>query len=85
MGKLVDRSGDLFGITVQLAARVCAQANAKQILATGIIHELCDDAGLLSVYREFGRAQAKGFLSAISLFEINWDEAQRMASLRRLR
>ena len=73
-GVPVDRSGDLFGITVQLAARVCAQADAKQILASGIIHELCDDPDLLSAYREFGRVQAKGFQYAVSLFEINWDD-----------
>ena len=74
-GVPVERSGDLFGITVQLAARICAKADAKQILAAGIIHELCDDPDLLPAYREYGRALAKGFLSAVSLFEINWDEA----------
>jgi len=74
-GVPVERSGDLFGMTVQLAARICAQADGQQILAAGIIHELCDDPGLLPAYREFGRTQAKGFLSAVNLFEIDWDEA----------
>ncbi len=73
-GVPVDRSGDLFGITVQLAARVCAEADAEQILAAGIIHELCDDPSLLSAYREFGRVQAKGFLSAVSVFDIDWNK-----------
>ena len=72
-GVPVKRSGDLFGITVQLAARICNEADAKQLPAAGVIHELCDDPGLLPAYREFGRAKAKGFLSAVSLFEIEWD------------
>jgi class 3 adenylate cyclase len=74
-GVPVDRSGDLFGITVQLAARICAEADAEQILAAGIIHELCDDPELLPAYHEYGRFRPKGFLSAVSLFEIEWNEA----------
>jgi hypothetical protein len=33
------------------------------------------NAHLLPAYREFGRLDAKGFLSAVSLFEINWQES----------
>jgi len=74
-GVPVEHSGDLFGVTVQLAARICAQADAQQILAAGIIRELCDDSSLLPAYREFGRVQAKGFPSLVNLFEIDWNEA----------
>lgn len=71
-GVPIERGGDLFGVTVQLAARICAHANAGQILAAGIIYELCDDQSLLPVYRDMGRAMAKGFSSAVNLFEITW-------------
>ncbi|MEZ4519810.1 MAG: DUF4242 domain-containing protein [Chloroflexota bacterium] len=74
-GVPVEHNGDLFGMTVQLAARICAQANAGQILATGIIHELCQDPLLLARYREVGRVPAKGFVSAVNLFEIEWRNA----------
>jgi len=74
-GVPVDRSGDLFGITVNLGARICAEADAGQILAAGIIQELCDDTDLLPTFRDYGRVKPKGFLSAVSLYEIDWNEA----------
>jgi class 3 adenylate cyclase len=71
-GNPVEHAGDLFGITVQMAARVCDHARPDQILVTGIIRELCDDPAWFAEYRDAGRAALKGLPSAVQLYEIAW-------------
>ena len=71
-GNPVEYGGDLFGITVQMASRVCDHAQPDQILVTGIIRELCDDSLGLPGYRDAGRAVLKGLPSAVQLYEIVW-------------
>lgn len=71
-GNPVEHGGDLFGITVQVASRVCDQADPDQILVTGIIRELCDDPLWLADYRDAGRAVLKGIPNAVQLYEIKW-------------
>jgi class 3 adenylate cyclase len=73
-GNPVEYGGDLFGITVQMAARVCDHAQPDQILVTGIIRELCDDPVGFSEYRDAGRAALKGMPSAMQLYEIVWEQ-----------
>src|SRR5882724_5448198 len=45
-GEPVEHHDDLFGCTVQLAARLCAQAGPGQILVSNAIADLCDGKGL---------------------------------------
>src|SRR6266567_4670766 len=40
-GEPVERHNDLFGCTVQLAARLCSQAKPEQILVSSAVAELC--------------------------------------------
>jgi class 3 adenylate cyclase len=42
----VAEGGDLFGVTVQLAAHVCSRAAPGQILASNVVRELADVAAL---------------------------------------
>ena len=71
-GYPVEHDGDLFGITVQMAARVLGHTRPDQIMATGIIGELCTDAEMATVFSDAGRATMKGFPSAVQLLEIAW-------------
>lgn len=58
-GEPIEQGNDLFGSTVQLAARLCAQAEPGQILVSNMVAELCSGESL-----KFGEArevQLKGF------------------------
>jgi class 3 adenylate cyclase len=58
-GQPVEQGNDLFGSTVQLAARLCAQAEPGHILVSNMVTDLCDDDEL-----KFGEAREillKGF------------------------
>ncbi|MBX9746590.1 MAG: DUF4242 domain-containing protein, partial [Hyphomonadaceae bacterium] len=41
-GEPIEHASDLFGTTVQLAARLCAHASPAQILISNVVAELCD-------------------------------------------
>lgn len=71
-GLPVERSGDLFGSTVQLAARICNHAQPDQVLVSAIMRELCHDETLASQFVDAGRASMKGFVSAVQLYEVKW-------------
>jgi class 3 adenylate cyclase len=58
-GEPVEQHNDLFGSTVQLAARLCAHAQPEQILVTSAIAELCIGKGLL--FEDLGEVTLKGF------------------------
>ena len=71
-GNPIERGDDLFGMTVQLTARVCEHAEAGQILVSGILHELCSDSGFADRFIDRGRIQMKGFQSALQVYELDW-------------
>jgi class 3 adenylate cyclase len=58
-GEPVEQRHDLFGSTVQLAARLCAFAQPDQVIVSGDTFDLCRDAGLR--FDDAGHAQLKGF------------------------
>ncbi len=58
-GEPIEHGADLFGSTVQLAARLCAQADPGQILVSNIVAGLCDGEGLK--FSEARELQLKGF------------------------
>jgi len=59
-GEPVEQRQDLFGSTVQLAARLCSHAQPGQILVSNVIAELCiGKKGLL--FQDLGEAHLKGF------------------------
>jgi class 3 adenylate cyclase len=39
-GEPVDRDDDLFGMTVNLASRICTAADAGDVLVSDLVHEL---------------------------------------------
>lgn len=58
-GEPVENHNDLFGVTVQLAARLCAHAQPAQCLVSNVVAELCIGKGL--AFEDLGEVALKGF------------------------
>ncbi|HEY2865241.1 MAG TPA: nickel-binding protein [Casimicrobiaceae bacterium] len=58
-GEPVENHMDLFGSTVQLAARLCSHAQPKQSLVSNVVAELCIGKGL--TFQDLGEMSFKGF------------------------
>jgi class 3 adenylate cyclase len=58
-GEPIEKHNDLFGSTVQLAARLCAHAEPEQILVSNTVAELC--LGKALPLRDIGDVTLKGF------------------------
>jgi class 3 adenylate cyclase len=58
-GEPVEQASDLFGSTVQLAARLCAQAEPGQILVSQVVSDLCLGKNLK--FLDAGECELKGF------------------------
>jgi class 3 adenylate cyclase len=69
-GEPVEQHNDLFGSTVQLAARLCAHAQPEQILVSNAIPDLCIGKGLL--FEEVGEVVLKGFGSPVRAHAAGW-------------
>ncbi|PYJ16291.1 MAG: DUF4242 domain-containing protein [Verrucomicrobia bacterium] len=72
-GEPVEQNNDLFGSTVQLAARLCAHAQPEQILVSNAIAELCIGKGLS--FEEVGEVALKGFSSPVRAHAAAWRQA----------
>jgi class 3 adenylate cyclase len=60
----------LFGSTVNQTARICATANAGQILAARVVKELC--TGKAFSFTRHGEVSLKGFPEPVELHEVGW-------------
>jgi len=69
-GEPVTERNDLFGATVQLAARLCARAQPGSILVAGGVQDLALGKGF--VFRSRGRLRLKGFESPMPAYELAW-------------
>lgn len=69
-GEPVADEGDLFGTSVQLAARVCARAEPGQVLAANVVRELA--AGKPFLFADQGEVVLRGFEDPVRLFELHW-------------
>jgi class 3 adenylate cyclase len=58
-GEPIEHHNDLFGSTVQLAARLCAHADPEQVLVSNAVAELC--IGKALPLKEVGLVALKGF------------------------
>jgi class 3 adenylate cyclase len=70
VGEPVEDSQDLFGASVNLAARICAHAAGGQILASGTVRDLA--IGKRIEFRSMGPIGLKGFPDPVPLFEVAW-------------
>jgi len=71
-GEPIAEEEDLFGTAVQLAARICAQAEPGEILAPIVVRELAAGKGFLLADR--GDVALRGFEDPVRLYEVRWGE-----------
>lgn len=68
-GEPVEDSNDLFGSTVQLAARLCSAASPDQILVSENIRREHSNS---AIFQPTKRRRLKGFSQAVPAFECAW-------------
>jgi class 3 adenylate cyclase len=71
-GEPVEDSNDLFGATVQLAARLCSEAAVDQILVSETVAREHGDAALFNAAEQ---RQLKGFVAPVRVAECVWSGA----------
>ncbi len=71
-GEPVAERDDLFGTAVQLARRVCDQAQGGEILVSDVVRQLAAGKGFL--FADRGNAALKGFDEPLRVFEVRWRE-----------
>jgi class 3 adenylate cyclase len=69
-GEPVEHHSDLFGSTVQLAARLCSHALPEQILVSNVVAELCIGKALM--FRALGEVSLKGFDGPVRVHAVEW-------------
>ena len=69
-GEPVEHHNDIFGATVQLAARLCSCAEAEQILVSNVVAELC--VGKQVRFHDMGHVSLKGFDGPIRAHAVAW-------------
>ena len=69
-GEPIEEEEDLFGTTVQLAARVCARCDTDGILCSNVVKELASGRGL--VFQSLGAQELKGFKEQVVLYQVEW-------------
>ena len=69
-GEPVEHANDIFGSTVQLAARLCAHAAPSQILVSNVVAELC--LGKRLSFQSLGEVSLKGFDQPINVHAVDW-------------
>jgi len=72
-GEPISEDDDLFGTTVQMAARIVDKAQADQIFVSEIVRGIC--AGKNLKFLNCGGFPMKGFADDIVLYELIWSES----------
>jgi class 3 adenylate cyclase len=72
-GEPIEEHGDLFGKSVQLAARLCAHAEPGRILVDQVV--LDQWHGKEWPFSDLGEVTLKGFDHAVRVYEVNWAAA----------
>ena len=70
-GEPVEDHNDLFGATVQLAARLCSEAEANGITVSGFARELCLRRTRRGSWRS-ASGDSKGFADKAQVFRFEW-------------
>ena len=71
-GEPVAEEDDLFGTSVQLAARVCNEAAPGEILVSNVVRELA--AGKQFLFNDRGDVPLRGLEDPVRLYEVRWRE-----------
>ena len=71
-GEPIEEDGDLFGATVNWAARIAAKAEGGEILVSDNVRSLSAGKGFL--FSDRGEFVAKGFEEPVTLYEVRWSD-----------
>jgi class 3 adenylate cyclase len=69
-GEPVEDHNDLFGTTVQLAYRLCSEAEANGVVVSGLVRDLCEESA--SRFIALGARRLKGFAAEVPVFRFEW-------------
>ena len=69
-GEPVAEEEDLFGTAVQLARRICDQAEPGQVLVSDVVRQLVAGKGFL--FSDRGDVALRGFEDPVRLYEVRW-------------
>jgi class 3 adenylate cyclase len=72
-GEPIAEEDDLFGTSINLAARICDHAEAGQILAANVVRELA--AGKDFLFSDLGETELRGFEDPVKLWELRWQDS----------
>jgi class 3 adenylate cyclase len=67
-----DGRSDLFGASVNRAARIAAMAQGEEILVANVIRELAEGKGFM--FGDRGETALRGFDDPVRLYEVRWRE-----------
>jgi class 3 adenylate cyclase len=70
-GEPVEENNDLFGSTVQLASRLCSEAEANGVVVSGFVRDLCQDEDAAR-FVALGARRFKGFAETAEVFRYEW-------------
>jgi len=73
-GEPIRQDNDLFGSSVQLAARVCDRAAADSIYMSSFVKDHLKDSTPFT-YTDLGQHELKGFTDPQQLYRVEWQEA----------
>lgn len=73
VGEPIQENNDLFGVTVQMAARLCAAAQPTQVIVSEAVKAMC--AGKDIKFMDRGTRLLKGIPDPVPVFEPVWDPA----------
>jgi class 3 adenylate cyclase len=71
-GEPIAEEKDLFGTAVNMAARIAAEADGGEILASDVVRQLVAGKGFL--FSDRGEVELKGFEEPVRLYEVRWQE-----------
>ena len=63
---------DLFGTSIDLAARICDKAQPGEILVSDVVRQLA--AGKEFLFSDLGETELRGFEDPVKLWEVRWRE-----------
>ena len=73
-GSTILESDDIFGDTVNVAARIASMAKARQILCTQEIAFMLKNADLASTMRPYDRLRVKGRNEQLDVYLVAWEQ-----------
>jgi class 3 adenylate cyclase len=71
-GEPIAEEADLFGTAVNMAARIAAQAEGGEILASDVVRQLVAGKGFL--FADRGNVALRGFEDPVRLYEVRWQD-----------